>query len=459
MNQISVSGILLAIFLLFQLPIFAQSREERIKKEMDSLASALPPRYNVQGVQMALFFKGSTFLSSSGLTPDGPLTNDSLLRAPDFLRPAVVISLLACEKEKNGLSPQSGIENLLPGYRNPFSQKNVLTLSFLLSDLSGIPAFASASAQRFESIVPPGTLLIESPYARGAAVDLLGSCSGESLSESLARYSSFSLLSSSGDSFRVSARGYLEFIKTLGKKKEIQGPIFAYDPALGGSGPGLSYLNAGGGRYILQVLDAGTGHSGLAAAFPDGSSIVIISAGASPHLMRHIFRNIVKIMYDSDPAYASSHLLAAFGYPEEGRPLPDAAQFKDLEGFYRPLHALPEDREFLAFLSDMQLSVSDSEGIELSSLIQKKAAVRLIPLGDDLFVASGIVPMDGWHAKVRREAGEVTGIDMDLARYIKVSPILSGRGIIVLLGLGVSLPFFILLAIVLRRKKKRLNIL
>ncbi len=129
----------------------------------------------------------------------------------------------------------------------------------------------------------------------------------------------------------------------------------------------------------------------------------------------------------------------------------------DFEASYRPIGSLPKQYSTLHFLNELQLRQTEN-GIELSSFFEKEVFVNLFPLKKDLYIARGVVEMDGWRLLFRRDFekdGEIVGFDMDLLRYERVPVLLSAPSILIYMSVLFALPLFILFFYFLFYKKPR----
>lgn len=259
----------------------------------------------------------------------------------------------------------------------------------------------------------------------------------------------------------VSARDYARFLLGFHSANPDAGlfrPAFAYGELFGGSTYGLTYLRARSGKILYRIESQIPGSAGAALLIPGQGAIVVLATPSEPAFVRDCV------------AIAQAELFKEHFLPEEilvpkkpivyprkptFTPVPTAGlekSFGELAGFYRPVQALPIGEQLLAFLNDTRVAITARHGLELSGVFRQDAAVRLIPIGTDLFFAHGNAPMHGWRVQVERKEGKVVGLLSDGMRYRRVPLLFSIWSVMIGLGLLIVLPTLGAIIFLVRRR-------
>ena len=270
----------------------------------------------------------------------------------------------------------------------------------------------------------------------------------------------------------VSARSYGGFLRAVLSAQQrarseeslklVLQPMFAFDDRLGGSAVGFSYLRSMAGPVWYRVESVVPGSAAVAVLVPGVGGVVVLATPSEPAFVRDmlsliqealfadVFRKVEIPKRKQMPTFPPiSHVV-----PVDVKPL--LQQFQELEGQYRPRGALSSDQQFLSFLNDTRLAISSKHGLELSGVFREDAAVELIPLGPDLFLARGNARMHGWRVRVLRQDGRVSGLLTDGMRFERVPLLFSFWGVVFLLASAFVLPTVGTLAyLVLRRRGPR----
>ena len=266
----------------------------------------------------------------------------------------------------------------------------------------------------------------------------------------------------------VSARSYGRFLRTVAFQGPLRGgpspaalvqPAFAFDDRLGGSALGFSYLRALDGRLWFRQESVIPGSTALAMLVPGVGGAVVLAVPSEPAFARDLLALIQTQLFAdvfSRKEISRRKLTPVFPAPPSFVPVavgPIRAQFGELEGLYRPEGAVPNRQRLLAFMNDTRVAISSKHGLELSGVFQEEAAVELLPLQKDLFLARGNARMHGWRVRVVRDGVRVIGLESDGMRYRRVPTLLSFWGITFMMAFAFVIPAAGLLLFLVRRRR------
>ncbi len=290
-------------------------------------------------------------------------------------------------------------------------------------------------------------------------------------------------------SLYTTARDYGRFLRTVSvgtptgssPRDVLLRPAISYGPELGETGFGFellrldgltptpaygrgleknSYKQEGPKRYLYRVTGRQAGYSALAVFVPGKGGAVILANRENPHFLREMMSIIYREYLNSFiPAGMSIAVRQPVQYPikRKGVPNYDVAKlegFEELTGFYRPRNILPGHAGWFRFFTDSRIAITNKRGLELSGIFEREAAIQLMPLGKDVFLARGNAGMNGWRLRVLREDdGDIKGLVTDGVRYDRLPYILSVWSIIIGLGLLIILPFAIAFVVAIRKKR------
>ncbi len=242
-------------------------------------------------------------------------------------------------------------------------------------------------------------------------------------------------------------------------------PQFRYAPQLGGTGYGffisrpLWYTppqkqptQAYNESLVFSIESSLPGYSSLAFISSQGYGAVLLANKDDLFGLRNIQRRIYELYQILSP---EAQFKDRFTFPSATK------EKEDLQGSFRPMTSLPESYAWLRFLNELQLRRT-SQAIELSSVFEKEIVVRLYPIpsinkedNSDVYMARGLAQIDGWRILLRRDQkGNITGIDMDLGRYVHVPKIFSAWSILISLGIVFGSPMFIIMFYFILRKRQ-----
>ena len=442
---------------------------EEVFADLESLLPALLRRYDTPGAQLHIFEGDRTFDAVFGTAgEERDLTEKTLFQAGELVRPLVAYGALL----EFGQAPERPLSEFEAPEGLAFPNAEKATLADLLGMTSGLPASGLAAFEgsleeylrgRLSAKDGPGErigisfdgygylqLLLERRIGKGFEPwmgGLLGrfgmeggALPGPSASPGFksvrGRFFPMDLppiVAPASGSLFTTAGDYGRFVRRLLRggpvAERLLSEHFAYDAALGG----VSFA----GHFLRSP--EGTVHR-IAGNHPGYCSLALFSSGGRGAVL---FANGYRTRFCTDAGY---HLLEWLfpGFVPKGSAR--AADFGELEGYYRPEGLLPEQVGFFSFLNDLRLRKNDAGGAGLEAFFDRKPNVELLALPEkDLFVARGNTQMHGWRLAVRRGAdGEVTGMDTDLIRYRKVPMYLSAPARIAGLAALALLPLALL---------------
>lgn len=266
------------------------------------------------------------------------------------------------------------------------------------------------------------------------------------------------------DSLYTSARDYGEFLRALHQRAFVDGQLndslearlfltrVAYHEDLGGSAAAFRFFRPGppqdpssaendnpANGYVYAIEGRQPGYASFAFLTPEGRGAVVLVNDDDVYIVQQIVRYI----------YARYGIRAL---EERSEPAPES--LAELEGLYRPVGVLPHGQRWFNFLNEIRLQ-RGRDGLEFNNVFQKNTAIHLYPTGKrDLFTARGEAAMDGWRVRVLRDVeGRIIGLDSDLIRYERISPLGSAWSIIIAAGLAVVAPFLVFLYFFVIRRK------
>ncbi len=260
------------------------------------------------------------------------------------------------------------------------------------------------------------------------------------------------LLYPAADSLYTSACSYARFLRKLQQRAksdpssaaaELFRLRFAYDRQLGGSGYGLFQTrplwkrdssDEGYSDKIYQVESVLPGYASFAFVTFAGKGAVLLSNRGSDafiYEIRSLIWNLWNIL-NTEPQ-------KVFAKAAE-------QEMAELEGFYRPVQALPIQVEFLSFINDLHLRAEDGR-LELGGIFDKSPPIRLYRMKKDLYLARGRSRMDGWRLLVVRDQEQrLQGLASDLVRFERIPALFSIWGIIIAAAILVMLPLLAAIA-------------
>ncbi len=468
--------------------------------------------YSVRGAQLYVSRQGRSAeehsLAFGFRTARGnePVTEETLMPAGELVRPVIAAALFAGGRhfDEGVRLPQSGL-HLPPG----------LQLGHLLQMTSGLDiagtgyAAPNRAAEDLDGYLARNVRFVALPateyrhsFANGAVLQRMLGPGPEALDRKLReavfrplRMNATVLVPGRGSNYShgmvlsgryyfeladdaaapganrlfVSARDYGRFLEV--PPPQWLWPIFRFQESLGGAAPGLAYMRSrsdfawfrvesqipGSYAQAIRVQGAKT-----AAGFLPAGVAVVIATPAVPAFGRDVLSLVQETLFAD--VFAPEELAVRrkpVVYPkkptfEPVEVAPLEKQFAELEGYYRPDAAVPAAQKLLAFLNDTRLSITRKHGLELAGVFREDAAVELVPIGRDLFLARGNARMHGWRLLVVRKHGRIVGLVTDGMRYSRVPLLFSFWGITLLLGLAIVLPVVTALFwVVLRGRRKQ----